>query len=178
AILVMQALLGANAVSTGVGWLAALAGTVTASAVGQVMVSIIVVASAGVLMFRQVLRTLAFLLPAAVLNTVLGLSGLHVAGRDPQLAILLLIPCAVLAAAYRSYLSERRKHTRVSQLFEASGALHRSRGVDASITTLLSRAREMFNADVAELVLFPADASGAARQFILGPGEGPVAAAD
>ena len=178
AILVMQALLGANGVNSGAGWLAALGGTVAASAVGQIMVSIIVLASAGVALFRQVLRTMAILLPAAVLNTVLGLSGLHVAGRDPQLAALLLIPCVVLAAAYRSYLSERRKHTRVRHLFEASGALHRTRGVDASITTLLARAREMFNAEVAELVLFPADGAPAARRVTLGPDDGPVAVTD
>jgi diguanylate cyclase (GGDEF)-like protein len=174
AIVVMQALLGGHGVNSGVGWLAALAGTVAASGVGQTLVSIIVLTSAGALLLRQVLKTFAFMLPAAVLNTVLGRSGLHVAGTDPQLAALLLIPCVVLAAAYRSYLSERRKHTRVRQLFEASAALHRSRGVDASITTLLSRAREMFNAEIAELSLLPTGASGSGRRFILGPHEGPV----
>ena len=174
AILVMTALVGGHGVNSGAGWLAALGGTVAASAVGQIMVSVIVLTSARALLLKPVLRTFAFMLLAAVLNTVLGLSGVHVAGTDPQLAALLLIPCAVLAAAYRSYLSERRKHTRVRLLFEASAALQRSRGVDASITTLLSRAREMFNAEIADLCLLPADGCGPWRRFSLGPHEGPV----
>ncbi|HEX4579334.1 MAG TPA: EAL domain-containing protein [Candidatus Dormibacteraeota bacterium] len=176
AIVVMQALLGGHTVGSSFGWLATLAGTVTSSALAQVVVLVIVVASAGALPIRQVARTLAFMLPASVLNTILGLSGLHVAGQDPQLAALLLIPCVVLAAAYRSYLSERQRHGQVRQLFEASGALHRSRGVDASIATMLSRARDMFNAEVAELILLPAVSPGEARRFTMGPGDGPVIA--
>ncbi len=168
AILVMQALLGAHRADSGVGWLAAVGGTVTASAVGQVMVTVIVLTSAGGLSLKTVLRTFGFMLVAAALNTVLGLSGLQVAASEPALATLLLIPCVVLAAAYRSYLSERHKHSRVRQLFEASAALHRSRGVDASITTLLARARDMFNAEVAELTLHARNGCGPDRRFTLG----------
>jgi diguanylate cyclase (GGDEF)-like protein len=177
AILIMQALLGHHDVYSGAGWLAALAGTIAASTVGQLMVSAIVIASSGVLRVAAALRTFAFMLVAAVLNTLLGLAGLHVAGHDLPLAALLLIPGLVLAAAYRSYVSERRKHARIRQLYEASGALHRSRGIDDSINTLLSRAREMFNAEIAELTVVPADGQSGARRFVLGPRDGAVSVA-
>ncbi len=174
AVLVMQALLGGHRVSSGTGWMAAVGGTVAASALGQVMVAVIVLTSAGGLSLTPMLRTFAFMMIAAVLNTVLGLCALQVAARDPALAALLLIPCAVLAAAYRSYLSERHKHGTVRQLFEASAALHRSHGVDGSITTLLARAQEMFNAEVAELTLHSRNHNGPGRRYTLGPHDGPV----
>ena len=171
ALVVMHSLLHGNGTGSGVGWLATMAGTVVASAAGQAMVWIIVLASAGALPIRQILRTLAFTLVAAILNTVVALSGLHAVTHDPQLAALFLIPLVVLAGAYRSYVTEHHRHGQVRQLYEASGALHRSRGVDASITTMLGRARDMLNADVAELVLLSTAASVGSRRFTLGPGQ-------
>jgi diguanylate cyclase (GGDEF)-like protein len=178
AIVVMQALLGGHALNSVTGWLATLAGTLAASVFSTTIVMAVVVASAGALPLRQAMRTLALMLPAAVLNTVLGLSGLHVAGHDPELLVMLVIPFGVVAAAYRSYLAERQRHGQVRQLYEASGALHRTRGAEAAITTLLSRARDMFNADIAELTVLAPEPQLPARRFSLAPGSDGVAVSD
>jgi diguanylate cyclase (GGDEF)-like protein len=178
AIVVMQALLGGRAVGSGGGWLAALAGTLAAALFSQTIVMVVVVASSGEVRVRDATRTLMLSLPAAVLNTILGLSGLHAAGHDPEALALLVIPFGVLAAAYRSYMAERQRHDQVRQLYEASGALHRSRGAEAAITTLLTRARDMFNADVAELIVFPPNGPAPARLFTLAPDDGGVVAHD
>ena len=168
AIVVMRALLDGHAVGSGVGWLATLAGVLVASAFAQAIVMVIVRASAGTLPIRQVIRGLALILPAAIVNTLLALSGLHAVGQDPELAPLLVIPLVVVAASYRLYLSETQRHSQVRRLYETSAALQRSRGGDATITTLLTSAREMFNAETAELLLAVSGGTQPARRYTVG----------
>ena len=70
---------------------------------------------------------------------------------------------------YRSHMAERQRHDQVRQLYQVTAALHRSRGADAATTTLLTRARDMFNADIAQLVVLSPNSVTPARLFTLGP---------
>ncbi|TMC47676.1 MAG: EAL domain-containing protein [Chloroflexi bacterium] len=170
AMFVLNSLLAGHAVASTIGWLAILAAAVSASTVGQLLTALIVAVSTDARRGREVAGILRFVVPASVLNTLLGLTGVHVVGHDAQAAALLVIPVAALAIAYRGYLFERHRHAQVRRLYDTSGALHRSHGGDASITTLLSQAREMFNAEVAEVVLLPTK-QGDVRRCVLGPVE-------
>src|SRR5207237_6429589 len=72
-------------------------------------------------------------------------------------AWLLVFPVVTLFLAYRAYTSERQKHERLEFLHEATGILERSRDLETGLVALLRHAREMFRAEVAEIVLFPAN---------------------
>jgi diguanylate cyclase (GGDEF)-like protein len=171
AITVMRAVLGGRAVESASGWVATLAATLTASVVSTLLVAVAMAVASNRHRFADLPLTLGLALPATLLNTVLGLAGLDVVEHQPLAGFILLIPVVALAVAYRSYLGERQKHVRVRLLYETSRALHRSRGVEVSITTLLGKAREMFNAEVAELILLPTSSTDVARRCTLGPGD-------
>jgi diguanylate cyclase (GGDEF)-like protein len=169
AVLVQHQLAGSSPLSSTTGQLATLAGVVAGSVLSQTVLTVWVATSAQ--LARATARILWFALPASLVNAVLGMTGVHVIGRDAQAAVLLLIPVVALAIAYRGYLGERHKHARVRRLYDTSGALHRSPGGDASLVTLLAQAREMFNAEIAELVLLPVSDGEQARRYALGPAD-------
>ena len=171
AVIVMRAALGGHPIGSAIGWGATLAGTLTASLVSTLLVAVAMSVATRRRRLAELPVVLGVALSATAINTLLGLGGLDLVEHDPRAVFVLVLPIAALAVAYRSYLGERQKHVRVRLLYESSRALHRSRGVDVSILTLLSRARQMFNAEVAELILLPTSSSEAVRRCILGPGD-------
>ena len=60
-----------------------------------------------------------------------------------------------LFVAYRAYVSEREKHERLELLYESSRILQDSPQLDSALLALLEHAREMFRAEMAEIVLYP-----------------------
>ena len=76
----------------------------------------------------------------------------------------------MLIFAYRAYMSERRRHTELEFLHEATGALSRSPQIVPELEVLLERTRGAFRVEVAELVLFSAEL-GPSLRSTLGPGE-------
>ena len=171
AVLIMRSALGGHPVDSALGWLATLAGTLSASVVSTILIAVAMAVASNRSRITDPRPVLGLALSATGLNTVVGLAGLDVVRHDPRAGIILFLPIVALAVAYRSYQGERDKHARVQLLYEASRALHRSRGVDLSISTLLSRAREIFNAEVVELILLPTSSNDVARRCTLGPGD-------
>jgi diguanylate cyclase (GGDEF)-like protein len=169
AVLVQHQLAGSASLSSTGGQLATLAGAVAGSVLAQTVLTAWLAASAQ--LARATTRILWFAVPASIVNAVLGIAGVHVIGHDAQAAALLLIPVIALAIAYRGYLGERHKHAQVRRLYDTSGALYRGTGGDASPMTLLAQAREMFNAEVAELLLLSPSAGEEARLYSLGPAD-------
>ena len=119
------------------------------------------------------LRSVAIItIPATVLNTLLAIAAARLLLHDQVAAALTMLPIVALGISYRRYVGERRKHERVQLLYDSSQALHRAHGVDDAMATLLRSARDMFHAEVAELVLFPVGNDGDALHISL---EGPEA---
>jgi diguanylate cyclase (GGDEF)-like protein len=170
ALTVFHLVLGSGAAMDLLGWIAVLAGTIAASLVTSLAIALIVAVTQGTSP-RRVAGVLAFALPATAMNTVLGLAGARLMWHDPVASVILIVPVVALALTYRGYLAEREKHERMRLLYESSRAFQTVRGVDATITTLLARAREMFEADVARISL-PSFDHGGKSCFVLGPGDG------
>jgi len=105
-----------------------------------------------------------------IANTSLALIGVALLWSDVAHAWLLLLPACVLFVAYRLYIGERKKQLSLEFLYETTRELHGSTKVEPALVTLLSQARDVFRADVAEIVLFPADSDQAFRTT-LGPGD-------
>ena len=74
---------------------------------------------------------------------------------DPSSIWLLALPLSTLFLAYRAYVSEREKHERLEMLYRSSRILQHSPELDVALLALLDHAREMFRAELAEVVLEP-----------------------
>jgi diguanylate cyclase (GGDEF)-like protein len=105
-----------------------------------------------------------------IANTSLALIGVALIWRDVGLGWLLLLPACVLFVAYRLYIGERKKQLSLEFLYETTRELHGSTKVESALMTLLTQARDVFRADVAEIILFP-NAGDAALRTTLGPGD-------
>ncbi|HXA28465.1 MAG TPA: EAL domain-containing protein [Candidatus Angelobacter sp.] len=147
--------------------LAVLAATATASVFSAVWVQAVASVASNEWQFRRLPELLPASLAVTVLNSLVGLAAARVLWHDTVSAALALLPVVGLVVFYRRYIEEREKHERIEMLYTSSRAFQRSRGVDATITTLLNRAREMFRADFAELTLLPAVFDGDAARFQL-----------
>jgi diguanylate cyclase (GGDEF)-like protein len=93
----------------------------------------------------------------AVANTSLALLAVSVLWVDWQLTWLLVVPLVTVFLAYRAYLSEREKGERLEFLYQSGRILQHSPELDSAIVALLDHAREMFRAEIAEVLLFPRD---------------------
>ena len=171
ALLVFHNLRGDHGAMSAVGWASVFAGTLAASVSTSLLIALIATATGGRGQFRRLPQVLAFALPATALNTAIGLAGARLMWHDPISSVIMVIPVLALALAYRGWLGEREKHERMRLLYETSRAFQTVRGVDATIATLLARAREMFNADIARISV-PAAEGGGRRCYVLGPGDG------
>jgi diguanylate cyclase (GGDEF)-like protein len=146
---------------------AILAATATASVFSSVWVLIVATLATGEGQVQRIPELLPASLAITLLNSLVGLAAARVLWHDAVAAILALLPVVGLVIFYRRYIEEREKHERLEMLYTSSRAFQRSRGVNATISTLLSRAREMFRADVAELTLLPAVHNGDVARFQL-----------
>ena len=98
-----------------------------------------------------------------IANTCLALAGVAVLLADPRSAWLLLGPAIVMFLAYRAYVQERSRHRSLEFLYDVTRTVHRAPTVPAALTELLTKAREAFHAETAEVYLFPADGAAAAH---------------
>jgi diguanylate cyclase (GGDEF)-like protein len=156
---------------TAAAWGGAFAATSLASLVGVAMIFYAIFLSKGEPDSRQFRRALAFGLIAAATNTSLGLIGIMVLSIYPAAGWLLLVPAATLFLAYRAYAEERRKHESLSFLYEATRIVNQSPGIESSILALLSHARKVFKADLAELTVATATNGGIGLRTTLGPAD-------
>jgi diguanylate cyclase (GGDEF)-like protein len=171
AVIVFRACLGTADPLSARGWAAAMAATLSQALIGCTWITAAMALTGAAGQVRRLPRLLGLVVPATLVDTAVGLSGMRLVERDPTTAILLVVPIAALVLAYRAYVRERQRHDHLRLLYESSHAFHHARGFDATVTTLLRRAREMLHADIAQLTLLPGDSLGTALRFSLGPGD-------
>ena len=75
-------------------------------------------------------------------------------------------PAIVMFLAYRAYVQERSRHRSLEFLYDVTRTVHRAPTVPAALTELLTKAREAFHAESAEVYLFPADGGPALRTTV------------
>jgi diguanylate cyclase (GGDEF)-like protein len=138
-------------------WFAAFAATLAAAVVSVLAIATAITLSGGASQFQKVPEMIRFGGLIALANTSLALLGVSVIWIDPAAVWLLVVPLVMLFVAYRAYVSEREKHERLELLYESSRILQHSPELDSALLALLEHARNMFRAEVAEIVLEPRD---------------------
>jgi diguanylate cyclase (GGDEF)-like protein len=151
-------------------WSAALVAVFATALVSDVTIGAAIGLSEGKLSLRTRVEMLAINWGVASVNGCLALSAATVYAVAPAAALFLILPAGMLIFAYRAYMSERRRHTELEFLHEATGALSRSPEIVPELEVLLERTRSAFRVEVAELVLFSAE-FGPSLRSTLGPGE-------
>jgi diguanylate cyclase (GGDEF)-like protein len=155
AIAIFRALAPAAETVGPVAWIAAFVAMLTASVIAATNIAAAISLSGGAPQFQKLPEMIQFGGLVALANTSLALLAVTVLWVDPTALWLLTIPLATLLIAYRAYVSEREKHERLELLYESSRILQNSPELDSALVALLHHAREMFRAEVAELVVYP-----------------------
>jgi diguanylate cyclase (GGDEF)-like protein len=166
-------------------WVAALAATLTGTLVAGGLIALGMTLAEEPVGRRQLRQMLGADGLVTTANTCLALAGVAVLLADPRAAWLLLGPAIVMFLAYRAYVRERSRHRSLEFLYDVTRTVHRAPTVATALTELLTKAREAFHAEVAEVHLFPADGGPALRTVIthdgaaavMQPDESPVPAA-
>ena len=114
----------------------------------------------------------------ALSNTCLALAIAAVVAARPEGGLLLVPPTVLLMAAYRAYLSERRRNAELEFLYEATRTLSRSSEIVPELEALLARTASAFRVGAVDLVLFSAEPNRSARSSLNRDGGAPHARAD
>jgi diguanylate cyclase (GGDEF)-like protein len=143
-------------------WIAAFAATLAACVLGGVAIAAAISLSGGAPQFQKLPEMIRFGGMVAIANTSLALLAVSVMWTNPGAVLLLIIPLTTVFLAYRAYLSEREKHERLDLLYQSSRILQHSPEIDSALVALLDHARQMFRAEIAEVILYPRGANGTA----------------
>jgi diguanylate cyclase (GGDEF)-like protein len=153
-IILFRAILGTSDPLGSIGWSAAFAGAISADVVSVVMITgVISLATSKPPEVRQLIGSGTV---ASFFNTCLALVIVTVMWIRPSAAWLPFVLAVLMFGAYRIYGSVRQKHESLELLYESTRLFQQSTDVDQVIDTLLRQAREMFRAEVAEIVIIPA----------------------
>jgi diguanylate cyclase (GGDEF)-like protein len=110
---------------------------------------------------RPLLGMLGFSLPFTVGAASLGVVVARTSTQDPAALVMLMLPTALIMAAYRAYTRAREQQENLRLLHEVTSLLH-SDDTQEALGDFLASVRSAFRADMAELVLLgPAGREGA-----------------
>ncbi len=136
-------------------WLAALAGTLTAMMLANILINTAIRLTSGPIKRAEVAQVLGLSTLATTMNTSLGLVIATVFFVTPNAAWIALIPPASLFFAYRAYAAQRAERKRLQSLYEATQELHRSPRIDKALLAAAEHGRSMLEAEVCEIVILP-----------------------
>ena len=106
-----------------------------------------------------------------VANTALGIVGVMVFLQQPAAVLLVVAPAATTYLAGKAFTDLQRKHDDLLQLQRAMGLAQRSLERRDMVPVLLHQLREMFNADIAEMLLWPEGRDQIPVRCQVGPGD-------
>ena len=110
-----------------------------------------------------------------VANTALGIVGVMVFLQQPAAILLVMAPAATTYLAGKAFTDLQRKHDDLLQLQRATGLAQRSLEREDMVPVLLHHMREMFNADIAEMLLWPQGRDHTPVRCQVGPGDQEIA---
>ncbi len=143
-----------------VDWLAAMIATFVGAVIGALTIATVIVLSGGAPQFQKLPEMIEFGGLVALANTSLALLAVTILWTEPIALGLLAVPLVTMFVAYRAYVSERDKHERLELLYQSSRILQHSPELDRALIALLDHARDMFRAELAEVLLEPVDGDG------------------
>lgn len=153
------------------GWIAALAGNVAALVVSDTAVNAAIRMGGGSLSKAEAWNVRWLTSGAAVMNTILGVVIVLVWSTQPAAVILALAPPVMLYLAYLAYTSQRSQQIRVQALQATAQALLRAHTLSDVAGVSADQARKMFEAEVAEVTVFPTEERTGLRGTSIASGE-------
>jgi signal transduction histidine kinase len=153
------------------GWIGTGIAVALTTFLSAAMIAVAISLSEGKVHLEAVTEGLGPGMMAALTNTCIALVAATLMWVRPQVAWLLLVPVATLFFAYRAYTSERQKHKSLESLYESSRVIQGSLQIEATISELLSQARKMFQAEVAQITFFPSANERVGLRSSMGPGD-------
>jgi diguanylate cyclase (GGDEF)-like protein len=151
-------------------WLAVFGAVSAATLIADLCVGAAVTIAEGRLETQQRIDMLLTNWTVALSNTCLALAVAAVVTARPEGGLLLVPPTVLLMAAYRAYLSERRRNSELEFLYEATRTLSRSSEIVPELEALLARTAAAFRVGAVDLVLFSAEPNRSARSSLSGDG--------
>ncbi len=149
-------------------WLAAFAAMLVADVVAAVLINAAISLSEGAwMLFDQVVGIGTVL---TVANTALGVVAVMVIRENPAAIVLVALPAATTFLAGKAYTDIQRKHDDLVLLERSTRLAQGTLQVREMLPPLLEHVREMFRADIAELVLTSATDREPHLRTRLGPG--------
>ncbi|HEY5650932.1 MAG TPA: ATP-binding protein [Acidimicrobiia bacterium] len=139
------------------GWIAALAGNLAAFAVSDLSVNAAIKMAGGSLSRSEAWTVRWLTTGAALMNTILGIVIVLVWSTQPAAAILALAPPVMLYLAYLAYTLQRAQQARVEALQTTAQALLRAHTLTDVAGVGAEQARNMFEAEAAEVAIFPSE---------------------
>jgi diguanylate cyclase (GGDEF)-like protein len=153
-----------------VGWSGALLSAVILTVVGHAAITAATVLAGSRPDVERLRQVLSLGITAAITSTMVSLIAVGMLWRDERSVLLLVVPVAMAALAYRGYNEHRTKSDTLDLIYESTRMLHRSPEVDSALVGLLGQARTIFRAERAEITLLPVDEVTEAVRTTLGPG--------
>lgn len=170
-IVVFRTIVGAQDPLGVAGWVGALAAVAVAVVFASVFVNAAIVLSGGDLSRSERIDALKLLAVSSAINAALGLVAVTVMWTRPGTAWAAAVPPVALYLAYRAYVAQREERQRIQGLYEATRALHRSPQLEAAMLAAVTHARSMFDAERAEIRVFPTGPNGDGFLATAGPGD-------
>jgi diguanylate cyclase (GGDEF)-like protein len=137
-----------------VGWGATILAAIAADVVTLVMISGAISLATGTR--PDVTKVVGSGSVASFFNTCLGLVTVTVLWIRPDAIWLPLVLAGLMVGAYRIYGSVRQKHESLETLYASTRLLQQTWDIETAQATLLGQAVEMFRAERAEVLIFPA----------------------
>ncbi len=106
-----------------------------------------------------------------VANTGLGLIAAYLIAQEPQLVVALVGPIVVLFIAYRAFIQEHQQHQRLQVVYQTTRSILEAPELGVAIASVLAQVREVFRADIAQIVLYPERTGEAIIVRTEGPGD-------
>jgi diguanylate cyclase (GGDEF)-like protein len=133
-------------------WAAAFVAIMTSTAIGGVMVVAAISLSEGRLQPNRLRTVLTLASLGAGTNVSLALIAGTLLVFAPLSTCLLAVPVATVFVSYRAYLREREKHESLEFLYASTRILHDAPELEQAVVALVAQARDMFRAEMAELL--------------------------
>jgi K+-sensing histidine kinase KdpD len=170
AIVVFRTMVAAGGFLSGIGWVAAIAASLVALIIADVLINAAIRLTGGNLARSEIVDVFWLSALAAIMNTSLGLIAVTILWTAPSAAWLALVPPTVLFLAYRAYVSQQLERTRLESLYAATRDLHGSPQLEPALATAARHARQMMDAEFVQVVLFPTARDSNAYLTCSGPG--------
>jgi diguanylate cyclase (GGDEF)-like protein len=153
------------------GWVGALAATVTALTIADLLINMAIRMTGGTVNNRDILEVYGLSALAATLNTGLAIIAVTLLIRAPSTVAVAFIPPFVMFMGYRAYVTQHHERTRLKALYEATRDLHQSPQIESALVAAARHACDMFEAEFAEILVFPNGPTGNTFRTAVGVGD-------